>query len=960
MDKLKKNYVKRIETILSGRPLIPEQGINHVDDSDVWVDDMLYKGELGLDITEGRLYTQDTIEPVEFGREDCVLEGLEIQTSGSSLREINITSGKIRIKGRVYNYDSLTDIDDSIITIDTNNYKYPRVDSIYVTYDKGVYNSTTKLYGVDFTVVKGILTSQVLPSSVIPTNSLFLGFVLVYPNQTNQDVLRPLSVYKVLNKPNNITPTQFLKELKSRFFDWEINTLYFEGQILRFDNNLYSVAVTHISKDVEQDFADDKLISLGAVTNSNVSRFSHVGSHPTTGDWIDYYFSDWTANTRILDAFRDISEFVYSFAPPKPVNLEDTQLIYLGEPAQNVGVATLPYGSNLVSNVFGYGTEIELVTDDNFVPYDYGILKSYVYTPATSYTTSNFDLSIEPDALPNVVTLTDISNKYTLTLGRDDHYGNLQGFKGFYKSISANVQMIYDFDPSEESYEVILSHLTSNVSLSSEFYIESDREPIISDLSNISSNITSDTIKYESGLPVLTSGDLVYVTYDISDAVRYFYNHDMVSQVRTNFSSNVNVDLGSDYISPKPPYTLLASALDDGEILYIDNLPIEVKANVTTGVLNFTIDGYNSIGGVGSYSLPFANVMVDGVYEETGVRLFSNVGEFPSGNVNVDWGWVYTTEQSMANILVDGNEELQYFANSYFYPKVNYNEDNFPILFEGNVVTLPNYENESNIFRYATFNVGSIEDELFMTLKITGSSGLTYDLLDGEVVTANIKMFLKLVDGGEDQTGWLDINKPLDSDIPNPLEDGESALDVSWMVQNPIYRRVTFGTLPKTGDVYVRMGTNSKEVSFSNVVMVNINPDEDDGLWDYFELGDIIGESYVVFEILGSNGTIVSDFLNGTTMTSNFDIQLRVVNEDNLSLGMDWVDANESYPANGFIPYEYDDPALDLTYYDYGIPRPLVRKITFGPTTRTGNVQVRIRVNGCQQFTDVSMLYPTI
>ena len=958
MGNIKINHVKRIETVLdNGRPAIPEQGINHVDDANLWGNDMLYVGELGLDITNGKLYTQDGTQPVEFGGDDYIVEGLEIRTSGSSLREINVSSGKVRIKGRLYGYDSLVDVDDSIITIDTNIYTYPRIDSIYVTGDILNYNEDTELYGVNFTVVKGDLTSQVLPYFDVPENSIFLGFVAVYPNQTPQDILRPLSIYDFYDSPKNIKPAQFLKDIKSRVPRWKVNTLYFEGQKVEWDNNLYLVAVTHISTDVEQDFSDDKLVSLGAVTNSNVSRFSHVGSVPTLGNWIDFYFENWTANTRILDAFKDISEFIKSFAPTKPLNIDEVTLQFLNDPANNVGIATLPFSSNVVSNVYGYLDTIEAVTSSNFTPYDWGILKSYLFTPSTSYSTSNFDLSDVPETLPDITTLTDISSKYNFTIKRDDHYGDLQGFKGFYKSVFANLKVIDYLTPSEDPYEFIVSHLTSSSNINGTFYVESDRDVTVSNVGNIFATVLTDAVKYESGIPVLTENDTISISYDIDDAVRYFYNHDKVSVIRTNFASNVIVDLDNDYITPKPPYTLLSSNIADGETLYVQDIPISVKSNVSEGTINFVIEGYNSLDEYTSSYVPFANILIDDVYSETGNRLYSNSGDFPE-NYGIDWGWVYDEEQSMANIIT--NDELQYFSNKYFYPKIDYTETYKPIYFEGNVIPYPNYDTaNSNVYRWATFDTGYIENEQFVTLKITGSTGLTYDLEDGELVTNNVKMYAKVVSDGIEITGWLDINKALDSLNPNPQDDGDTALDLSWMVNNPIYRRLSFGTVNRTGNVFVRLGTNSRDITFSDVVQINYNPEENDGLWDVFTLGDIIAESYVVFGIVGHNGTILADFLNGTTMTSNFDIQLRVWNEDNPSLGTDWIDCNESYPANNFIPYEYDDPALDLSYYEYGIPNPTTRKITFGPTTRTGEVQVRIRITGCQQYTDIDMLYPT-
>jgi predicted secreted protein len=87
-------------------------------------------------------------------------------------------------------------------------------------------------------------------------------------------------------------------------------------------------------------------------------------------------------------------------------------------------------------------------------------------------------------------------------------------------------------------------------------------------------------------------------------------------------------------------------------------------------------------------------------------------------------------------------------------------------------------------------------------------------------------------------------------------------------------------------------------------------------------------------------------------------MQVRVLNVENSLLGTDWIDANEAYKANNFIPVEYQDPALDMTYYENGNPNPLIRKVTFGPTTRTGALQVRLRVNGGQTYDSINVISP--
>ena len=964
--KLTKNLVRRTEKTLSNvRPDIPPIGTNHVDDSSLWTDNALYKGELGLHIPTGEIFTQDDVQPVAFGRQDGILSGLTISTSGVSTTEINVSAGKFRLNGRTYKYNSAFDIDDASISIDSNVGNWSRLDAIAVKPDLNSYDSSDRFYGVDFKVFKGISRSDI-PVPAIDEGYIFLGFVLVVPNATAQDVLRPLPItdYYEGQSPLNISPLQFAEDLKSRIFRWSVNTLFLKDQLLIFDNNLYKVAYTYISNSssIYNDININALTSVGAMTNSNIAVFSHVGSDPTDGTWINQYFEDWNSNTRILDAFFDISKFIKSFAPIKPNNISQVSMS-LVTPNASGGISNLGLG-NVATYIISDAANAEVESSERFIPYNSGTLKSYLYTPSTSYTTNAVDLSTEPSAKPNLVQVNDISNVYTFTVERDDHYGTISGYKGFYNSIYANAVTLANLTPSANSYRFNFTHLSSTANSEITFYVENTRTPNIANVENYSAN-TYTSVKYLSGAPVLKENDSIFFDFDLQDAVRYFYNSSNIVSISSEIMQNdkfinfANTEVLS--VSNRPPFTLPATPTSDGPVIQLRNVSANVSANVIESAPQFEITGYNALNESSSYTTVGQEFLVDDFTNEVGVRLYSGIGLYPAGTANVDWGNTYTTEQSQANIML--NDELQLFGDHYFYPKVNYANTNAGINFEGNVIPYPNYNNSSTSYKWATFYVGEVDAEKFYNVEIRDAAGIGYDLLDGVTVTSNLKMFIRVHnDANTDQaTGWLDINKSYNfANVANPVDDGDTSLDLSWMEGNPKYRRATFGTIERTGNVFVRIGTIDRTISFKDVVKSNVTPEESDSSWGEFNLGYIEGESYVVIKLNGTNGSIFSDFLNGTTMTSNFDIQTRVRNGDNATLGTDWIDANEAYPANGFKPVDYGDAALDLTYYSGGIPDATVRKISFGPTTRTGNLTVRVRYTGGQTFGNVTLLYPDI
>jgi hypothetical protein len=957
---------KRIELLLTGiRPNIPDAGTNHIDDPGDWTVDSIYKGELAINADTGELFTSDGIQPINLSTIDGILEGLEISTSGASLREINISAGTFRINGRVYKHDGTLDVDDATITVPENIEIYPRLDAVAVkgdmTFESGGF------YGAEFKVFKGNIASDI-PVPSVDDGYLFLGFVLVMPNQTVSDVLRPLPVTTLYgyNIPLNINPLKFEKDLTTRILQWETDTLYLENQVVEHDNNLYQAAYTHVSDgtSLSTDFAADKLVSMGAVTASNISRFSHIGSTPTSGNFVDHFFDHWNTDTRILDAFQDISAFINSFAPTKPVNIDNANLQLVTE-HNKAGFTEAAYAvdDNYSNNIVRDNTTVEAEVEEKFTPYDSGALKSYLFTPLTSYSTDNLNLDPPPSTLPNTVIITDAETKLDFTVVRDDHYGTQQGYKGFYNSIDANLVTVETLTPSEDSYKLNITHLSSADATEVEFYVESVRTPSIANVENFIAVSNDTDLKYLSGVPVLKEGDHIEFDYEIHDAVRYFYNHEKITEVSSDIMEEALViDFGdTGYFDPGslPPLTLPAGPTEDGPVIETANVACLIAEDAISSSPSFVIKAYNALADSVTHNTGGTGFLVDDVTVEEGVRLTSGVGDFPAGSPGVDWGVLYDEAQTQVNIL--GNKELQLFGGKYFYPQVDYTAFT-GVTHDGSPVAYPDYSNSDTDYRWTTFNLGTLEAKKHFNLEIRDTTGILYDLTDGVTVTPDFKMYIMIYNPLNPAygTGWLDLNKAYNSTlIENPTGDGDPALDLGWMEGNANYRRASFGTIERTGIIYVRIGTSSKSISFKDVVETDATPELNDAGWDEYNLGEIVGESYVILSINGTDNSLLDDFLNGTTMTSNFDMQVRVLNTDNASLGTDWIDANEAYPANAFIPEEYQDPALDLTYYDDGETNPDIRKITFGPTTRTGQLQVRLKINGDQHYDDVTVISPS-
>lgn len=66
-----------------------------------------------------------------------------------------------------------------------------------------------------------------------------------------------------------------------------------------------------------------------------------------------------------------------------------------------------------------------------------------------------------------------------------------------------------------------------------------------------------------------------------------------------------------------------------------------------------------------------------------------------------------------------------------------------------------------------------------------------------------------------EQTGWLNANAPY-SGSGNPGNNGDAALDVGNSTAT--YKRITFGTIPHSGNVLVRIGwAINQNKQFANI-----------------------------------------------------------------------------------------------------------------------------------------------
>lgn len=948
MASLITEFKRRVEKIITGsRPKVPPVGTNHVDDYNLWTSDTLYKGELGLNLTEGTLFSQDGRQPVELNKEDAILSGHILQTSGVSSQYLTITQGKFRIQGKTYYTPTPVDVVATNIYIEPNTSSYPRIDTICIKGDPTMYYSGLDLYGTEFLVVKGTPATEPFPPDV-PSGYYFVGVCWIYPNGLPTSTLYPLShSYGTLSTfPLPVVDTKdFVQRRRLTVHPWNYNTLLFSQQIVKYNQQLYWVIVTHQSSgsSIQDDIDDGKIVQIccggGGGGNQGMQgpAFSDIGSYPTDGNWNDGLFS-WTPATLILDAFDDINKFLLKQIESTPSTIPSNQLNNNTIEVKN-GFSARWYDTGLVeTNVF---TDQELPVIQSISPfrsYENGQIYGYCDFNGTTDVTSVHNVA--PSVHPPASNINETGSLLSLDLIKNDAFaGNteLEGklFNQFTFELAKTGAVLPASDTIQYMMGMAYDSDFGNTTAELDFYVEQvSTAPLLSsvDVKGLWSS------KYVSGVPVLFAGDLIRFSFDAENCVGYFYHKDHIVKILGPYVNQKNLPQTDSSCTSSLPFTALSQIVN-----FTDSESDIIAGSYNTSLtqtFDLSVHNAKGVGTVGIQNVTNVTtsaykIFIDDISQEASVRLSSGIGTYPI----TGYGNLYSSLDSQTDLTTAGNEELQLWCNNYQYPSGDYTASDMIDIGLLNV-SGPDYSGLSGT-RWATFNLGLITNQKYINLVIKGAVGIGMDLDNGTTMSNNIALYVR-VDGTTPTNGWVDANEAYNPiSIENPSDDGDPALDLGS--SNATVRRVTFGQQAKSGYVYVRIGLDeTSNVTFSsidNYEQTTINQD-----WVYFNIGSIINETEVTFTINNTNGTIVADFVDGITMTENIDIQLRVVG----SSSTDWLDANAKYISGD--PVNYNEAALDVNN-----STATERTVTFGSIGRTGEVQVRIRGN-YKVFSGVTLL----
>ena len=938
MASLITEFKRRVEKIISSsRPKVPPVGTNHVDDYSLWTSDTLYKGEIGINLSEGTFFTQDGRQPVELNKEDAIMSGHILQTSGVSSQYLSVTQGKVRLQGKTYWTPTPVDVVDTNIYIEPNTSSHPRIDTICIKGDPTFYYSGLDLYGTEFLVVKGTPASEPIPPNV-PNGYYFVGVCWIYPNGLPTSTLYPLSHSQgtLSTFPLPVVTTQdFIQRRRLTVHPWNYTTLFFSQQIVKYNQELYWVIVTHQSDEtsIQNDIDDGKIVKIccgaggGGGQGTPGSAFSDIGSYPTDGSWSDGMFA-WTPSTLILDAFDDVNEFLLGQFESLPSNIPSNQLNNSTIETQN-GFSARWYDTGVVeTNVF---TDQELPIIQSITPfrsYETGEIFGYCDFNGSLDSTSSYNVG--PTTHPPATTITETGTVLSLELIKNDAFAGNTTLEGkLYNQFTFELAKTGAVLPASDTIQYMMGieydSVFGNTTAELDFYVEQvSAAPLLSsiDIKGVWSS------KYVSGIPVLEENDLVRFSFDAENCVGYFYHKDHIVKILGPYVNPKLLPQTDSSCTSALPFTSLTQIVNftDAESDIIGGS----SSTSLTQTFNLSVHNAKGVGTSGIQNITNVTssaykIFIDDISEETGVRYTSGIGTYPT----TGYGTLYDSTQSQQDLSTGGNEELQLFCGIYQYPTQDFSSPDM-IDVSSVSVSAPDYSGFSG-FRWATFNLGTISDQKYVNLVIKGATGIYQDLNNGTTMSDNIQLQIR-VDGSSPTLGWVDGNEAYNPiSLVNPTNDGDAALDLGSSTAT--IRRITFGQQAKSGDVYVRIGLDeSSSATFTNID--NYEPTIISQDWAYFTIGNVISVTEVSFSINDTNGTFAEDFVDGIKMTENVEIQLRVVGGSST----DWLDANSKYISGD--PSTYNEAALDVDN-----STATERTITFGSTLRTGEVQVRLRGN---------------
>jgi hypothetical protein len=441
-------------------------------------------------------------------------------------------------------------------------------------------------------------------------------------------------------------------------------------------------------------------------------------------------------------------------------------------PPQNLSALVLSIPSSYQAFASGSGALHAVVTDNQSPTVTPGL--AAVFANAFGDADRGTLQALVDAAVQGLVTLTTgddsgLSNGWLTVLSEFDPYAGQAGKSGIFKAITAKIQAA-SLSVGAHTAQLVDSVTGSTPQLS--FYVDDPATPSAS----VTSITPSGATVYKSGVPSYAAGATLAVAFQIASAIRTHYSALYLAAVNSSAATA---------IVTKSPATVPAA-----NTTYSDTANLTILNNFYGESVAAQVTGYNSKQAPSTTVSLSQPIRVDSIGTET--RVTSGTGQFPTSG----YGQAYDSTLSLAS-----NKALQYLAGAYRYPPL--------VSYAGSLPAGPDYSGLTpdtyNNMRWVTFNFGSVSAVTSVLFAFQSANNF-----GTSTIVSGLALYVR-VDGSSGTTGWIDANQAY-SGVGSPTANGDAALDVSQSTATQ--KRVTFGTAPKTGTVFVRVGIPSGSNKF--------------------------------------------------------------------------------------------------------------------------------------------------
>lgn len=426
--------------------------------------------------------------------------------------------------------------------------------------------------------------------------------------------------------------------------------------------------------------AADSTAATGLTWKAAASAGTTVIGTPSDGLYTDGFFTDWTTNTTIANAFDDVSELLALIAPAKPGSITSTSLTATSVPTYYTVAISAGLGTEWYQAGFGTGSTITryylsgahtLTTANTSTAFYAGTLVTSTYgtlgfgrynylTPSgAGYGTIDMTVNYTVGSTNNNLRLSDLAvynNIWTKANAQISAYTQTYaGYEGVYITHSTN------------------SQVTNTYTMWKDPWSASNGSPTFSKAATAST--TSQTLKYLSGISYYTTGTGFSV--DFKGAAGIYSSCYNVTQVYRITATGLNTISGT-VTSP-----LFSDELDKTGVNAVSATLNSASASSFTKSISATIykahgTTATSAAAIAKYINTYTTVSTD-TYEgfqdearrlviDSGIGFTSNI-DMASGNLQVRSGTLqyptaseYDTEYGGTHTFT-GNQEYQ----RYFY-----------------------------------------------------------------------------------------------------------------------------------------------------------------------------------------------------------------------------------------------------------------------------------------------------